>query len=1014
MNSSIIRNLGISFGLSILLLLVTSIASFVSINELLHNSSLVENSNIVVKNSNSLLSQLKDAETGQRGFLLSGDEKFLAPYHMSSAMIPIIIRRLRERTKAKPVELAQLEELEKLIAEVQSVFQAGILSKRASKELDTFELERGRRIMDRIRERVLLIQQKEKESLVKSVANKKRLSTYTPVLILVAGCFSLFLSAMFFLRIKKSIKQTLVLQAELKIQGEETIQRIKEINSLTRQIAEGRYSIRIEERDNEGLNQLAHSLNKLAEQLQKSFETLTENESLQTKLVELSRVMEGEMDMEDLTGALVEHLSLVTESQAVALYLCEQGEIRLTAVLGAEIARESFRIGDGLVGACAKTGNEIFIEDVVESQIVVSHAMGQVRPGNLLLVPVIYEKEVIGVMEFASIKNFTRQNRLFITECVAPVARAIRSAQNRLKVFNLLLESQDQQEELQVQTEELRMQADELTIQAEHLQVLNEKLLKQTEKEAQARLDAEESKMIAEKASSATSNFLAVMSHEIRTPMNGVLGMSALLADTMLTDEQREYVNIINTSGNALLAIINDILDFSKMESEHMSIEQEKFNLRSCLDDILDLFSIKASDQGLELLLDLDANVPETIIGDSLRLRQILINLVNNALKFTSKGEVIIRVGAVQGDPDRTDLQFQIIDTGTGIPSEKIPALFNAFSQLDLATTRKYGGTGLGLAICKKLITLMQGRIFVQSEVGRGSTFTFKIPLNSDGRLQQQWSDSLAGKCVLLAENNVNASNIVRTQMQAFGLVVKQVFSKEQLLEEISGHVTPDLVISKIGFCGTDTVELMSGQSLSVPIIFLTKIGEAGHSNIALGPREWLLRKPVKRDILLRTLEAALIPASVDEVKLEPENPGLLQSADPASESKYPLSILLAEDNLINQKLSVYMLKKIGYEVDLAANGKDAIERMRDKKYDVILMDVLMPEMNGLEATRYIRYHFEHQPKIIAMTANVLEEDRQACYASGMNLFLSKPFRLEELQNILDKAIFEIQHELKS
>ncbi|HEV7381097.1 MAG TPA: ATP-binding protein, partial [Dyadobacter sp.] len=777
MSTPVIKNLRLSFSIIIALLAITSIASFLSISLLLEASDLIDKSNHVVRTSDLLLSELKDAETGQRGFLLTGNDKYLAPYQASLKSTDSLLQQSRKLAFGDSMESAKCDLLEKLIIQHQFLLKDGISQRRAGQDTPSKSLDRGKVVMDSIRLTIGTIQFQEKNMLSKSISDKRNLSAWSPFLICIAGIISLVISLFYYEKIRKSILRTISLQEKLKIQNVETGERIAEINHLTNQIAQGNYALRIDHRDNEGLNHLAVSLNSLAEQLQFSFEKLIENDWSQRKLIELNNVMYGVNDVREVSDAVVNYLLEVTSSQAVALYLTSFDELILESVVGGSGLDNRVRVGEGLLGACMATGREIYVNGLSKPKIRLSHAFGEINPERIFILPIKFEGKNIGVMEFVSVYQYDERVRNLLRDCSVSVGMAVGGARSRKRVFDLLLESQNQKEELFVQTEELRSQAEEFLLQAEELKALNDKLVIQQKLEYEARQEAVDLKLKAEKASQTTTNFLAVMSHEIRTPMNGVLGMAGLLAETELTERQKEYVDIINTSGNALIAIINDILDFSKMGSDHMIIEKEEFNLRACLEDVIDIFASKSADQNVDLLLSIETGVPEIIIGDSLRMRQILINLINNALKFTSKGEVVVSVRASDGANAQTLLKFKVTDTGIGIPTERIPDLFKAFTQLDSATTRKYGGTGLGLAISKKLTELMGGNISVESEIGVGTSFSFELPTTRIVRQPKYLlADSLAGRVVYLADDSKTGSDIVAGQLCALGLHVNQVF----------------------------------------------------------------------------------------------------------------------------------------------------------------------------------------------------------------------------------------------
>ncbi|MFC5410904.1 response regulator [Larkinella bovis] len=750
--NSVIRQLQIVFSISVILLLISLIASFYSTQKLINNSKLVNHTNQILIESENIISYVKDAETGQRGFLITLDPTFMQPYNGSYEKVTASYNKVRSLTIDNPAQLKNLTEVKALYEAKFDQMQRVIDLVKGNRFFlrDTLKRHRemiyGKKVMDNLRITIDQIKKDENALLTSRLEQQQIYITYTPYLLVIAAIISVLITGSAYIRIKKDLDNRLDQQKVDEAKYRETAERIAVMEDITADIAEGNYAIRSEDNRDDELGRVAKALNTMAASLESTFTDLNNRNWLQTGAVAISDAIRGERNLETLANRLIVTLTQYINAPLGTVYIIDtDSSFKLAGSFAATDAPGVVRVGEGLLGEVIKNRQPILIHDLPANYVRVNSSLGTTPPTTLVLLPLTYAGICIGVIEIGLLRKPEPLEIEFLKANLDSIAISVNSALDYVKLQNFLEETQAQAEELQAQHNELENVNAELEAQSLKLQASEEELRVQQEELQQTNSELEERSFLLEEKNNEIqrkaeelelstrykSEFLANMSHELRTPLNSILLLSRLLAENNeqnLSTDQIDYAKVIQSSGNGLLGLIDEILDLSKIEAGQMKLEYLDVSIPEITDEIQALFAPLAKEKGLDFTITVEKNVPAVIKTDKMRLGQILKNLVSNALKFTSQGGISLIVQ--RSAKKESILNFIVKDTGIGIPPEKQQLIFEAFQQADGSTKRKYGGTGLGLSISRELARLLGGEIALSSKVGEGSEFAVQLPIS--------------------------------------------------------------------------------------------------------------------------------------------------------------------------------------------------------------------------------------------------------------------------------------------
>lgn len=1025
-SNSIIQQLQIVFSFSILLLFFSLLASYYSTQKLINNSELVNHTNQVLIEAESIMSHMKDAETGQRGFLVTSDPQFLDPYNGAYEKTTTSYNNLIELTADNPQQQKNLREVKALyeakFGQMQNIIDMAKKDPHFLGDTDARlrEMIRGKKIMDDLRLATERIKSEESEILVTRLEQQQVYIKYTPILLLAAALISILITISAYLRIKNDMDKRIAQQRIDEDKYTETLQRISQIEQVTQQVSSGDYSARSQDISDDEIGRISYALNKMTGSLEQTFNELNVQNWLQTGEVHINDAIRGERVLRKLSSNLINTLTSYAGAQLGTIYILNNDwHFGLTGSFAAQNAPEKLVAGHGLAGQVIESKKTLLVRDIPENYLKVTSSLGDSTPAAIAILPVVYSYECIGIIELGFLKTPDDLTMKFLEDNLETIASGINSALDYVKLQNFLEETQAQAEELQTQHNELENLNAELEAQSQKLQASEEELrvqqeeLQQTNEELEERSGLLEEKNLeilkkAEELELTTrykSEFLANMSHELRTPLNSILLLSRLLSENdehNLTPEQIEYATVIQSSGNGLLGLIDEILDLSKIEAGKMDLDYVTVSVKEISEDMKGLFAPIAREKGLNFNVNVESGVPPVIETDKMRMEQILKNLVSNALKFTSQGSVDITIRLHEGNDKM--LCFSVRDTGIGVAPEKQHHIFEAFQQADGSTKRKYGGTGLGLSISRELAKLLGGEITLTSAVGQGSEFTLFIPLRQSYGLTEPDTGSIFGN-----HHEETAAKSQKTQNQFISTIIPESIPDDRATiserEKAILIVEDDTFFAKSlldytrrqGYKGIVAVRGDEGLELAKtfkPMGILLDIQLPVVSGWDV--MDQLKKDPETRHIPVHIMSShrmkneSLMKGAVDFI----DKPVAVERMDEVFKkieyviSKKSKKVLIVEDNSMHAKALAYYLGTFDINSELKSDIDDGIHALTANEADCVILDMGIPDKKAYDMLEEARKNpgFEHIPIIIftGKSLSMTEELRIKQYADSI------------------------------
>ncbi|XZF14295.1 response regulator [Chitinophagaceae bacterium MMS25-I14] len=1036
-SSSITRRLQLVFTLSVGLLLLSTYALFYSMQNLIENSKLVNHTNTILIESENIISFAKDAETGQRGYLLTHDPIFLDPYRGSYQKVMASLHNVKELTTDNPVQQQRIQTAQSLInrrfAQLRQVIDTDAANNITGEELrfilnaNKSELLRGKMLMDSLRLVVNNIQSDEKKLLAERTAGLTKYINYTPYITLIAALISIAITIAAYLRIKADLDQRIAQQREAEAKYIETAERIASMEHVTKEISNGDYSIRSTDKGDDDLGRISKGLNEMAASLQSNFNLIEHRSWLQEGTVATGNALRGKLDVKELSSDVLEVLAPYCNATAATFYTTGNNmQLELSASYAVTHAPEYIDPAHGLIGQALKKRGIFYIDDLPADYLPIQSSLGKTNPVSVVIVPLRFNDELLGAIEMAFLHKPEEKIPELLQNIMESISIGLNAVFNYKQLQDLFEQTQAQTEELQAQHSELEHLNTELEIQTQKLQASDEELrvqqeeLQQTnqELEERTRLLEERNQLIIERnlevqkkaeelalSTKYKSEFLANMSHELRTPLNSILLLSRLMAENNehnLSPDQVSYAQVIQSSGNGLLSLIDEILDLSKIEAGKMQLEYGYTPVSEITGTMQSLFGPVAKEKGLELKIQIARDVPEHIETDRMRLEQILKNLFSNAIKFTAHGSVTLEIQKAAGN----NIVFAVKDTGIGISKEKQKIIFEAFQQADGSTRRKYGGTGLGLSISRELSRLLGGEIVLESEENKGSTFTLYLPAAKPEAKDvvaepQEMPQSLLTEPQQDITKNTNEKYISDTIPESIPDDRQNISGDEKtilIVEDDTNFARSLLEFTRNrGYKGIVAVrgdEAVSLAAQHLPVGILLDIQLPVKSG-------WEVMEELKQNKRTRHIPVHIM--SSHEVKNESLQKGAInfinkpvafeQMQDIFKKLEYVLNhntkkVLIVEDNPKHAKALAYFLESFNVNSEIKSNVDDGVSSLQKKEVDCVILDMGIPDQNAYDLLETVKQNpgLENLP-IIIFTGKSLsrkEEQRIRQYADSI------------------------------